>query len=71
MQPAQIRRIAVSRQPGLKLSFNNCRDVVRFLRSSKLVTVAGENAFKNPLYELSEEGRVMQRLLIQAEQPAA
>ncbi len=68
MQPAQIRRVAVSRNPDLKLSANNVRDVIRFLRSSGLVAVVVKTLSDHPLYDLTQQGKRMQRLLRQAEQ---
>ena len=68
MQPAQIRREAVSKNPNLKLSANNVRDVIRFLRSDDLVAVVGKTPSGHPLYNLTQQGKRMQRLLLQAEQ---
>ena len=68
MQPTHIRRIAVSKDPGLKLSANNVRDVVRFLCTNSLVNVVGKSQSGHRLYDLAKEGKQMQRLLIRAEQ---
>lgn len=66
MQPVQIRRAAVSNDSSLKLSANNVRDVMRFLRLHRIVEVVEQNG-QYALYDLSEEGKHMQRLLIQAD----
>ena len=67
MQPAQLRKVAVLRDPDLKLSSNNVRDVIVFLRNKGIVRVACESP-SGQLYELGEDGKHMQRLLIQADQ---
>jgi len=67
MQPAQIKRRAVFRNPRLRMSANNVRDVMRDLRRAAVVHPVQRARRAHPLYELTEAGRHMQRLLVQAE----
>ncbi len=67
MQPSQIRRRAVSANSGLRMSANNVRDVIRFLRSTEIVQPVKVKKKARLHYELTEQGRHFQRLLQQAE----
>ena len=67
MQPAQIKRRALLRDANIRMSANNARDVVRFLRSHGVVepVMIRKKAF--PRYRLTETGKHLQRLLLQSE----
>jgi hypothetical protein len=62
-QPAAIRRVAHSRDPNLRMSSNNARDVVRLLRQQGLVVPLVERKRRYPRYALTPTGAVMQHLL--------
>lgn len=67
MQPAQIKRVARSRNPNTRMSANNVRDVIRFLRANRIAQPVWLKKKAHPRYQLTDVGRQMQRLLLQAE----
>ena len=67
MQPSQIRRRSACRAPGLRMSANNVRDVIRYLRTHGIVRPVGLKKKAHPGYELTEIGLHMRRLLLHAE----
>ncbi|TWU21301.1 hypothetical protein [Bythopirellula polymerisocia] len=67
LQPAQIKRRAAFRKPGLRMSANNVRDVIRYLKSHGVVRPVHLKKRAHPLYELTELGHHFQRLLLKAE----
>lgn len=67
MQPAEIKRRAVFQNPKTRMSANNVRDVIRFLRSKGIVRPVKIRRRAYPRYELTDTGKHMQRLLLQAE----
>lgn len=67
MQPATLRRRAAFRKPGLRMSANNVRDVMRYLKAHGIVLAVPLKKKAHPGYELTEVGLHMRRLLLQAE----
>lgn len=67
MQPATLRRWSRFRTPGLQMSSNNVRDVIRYLKSHGIVRPVRLKKKAHPGYELTEIGLHMRRLLLQAE----
>lgn len=67
MQPATLRRRAAFRRLGLKMSANNVRDVIHYLRTHGIVRPVPLKKKAHPGYELTEVGQEMRRLLLQAE----
>ena len=64
MQPSQIRRRAVFRQPELRMSANNVRDVIRYLKDHGVVRQIQSKRRSYPCYELTEMGQHFRRLLL-------
>ena len=67
MQPSEIKRRATFRTPGLKMSANNVRDVIRYLKSNGIVFPVKQAKKAHPRYQLTETGLQMRQLLLQAE----
>ncbi len=67
MQPADIKRKARFEHPEIRMSANNVRDVIRFLKTHGVVQPVHERKRGHPLYELTRQGRHFRRLLIRAE----
>lgn len=67
MQPATLRRRAAFRTPGLRMSANNVRDVIRYLKEHGIVRPVRLKKKAHPGYELTDLGQTMRRLLLQAE----
>lgn len=67
MQPAQIKRKAFFLNPNLRMSANNVRDVIQFLRENEIVQTVKLRKKAHLHYELTEQGRHFRRLLLQAE----
>ena len=67
MQPAQIKRRSRSQNPSIQMSANNARDVIRFLHTQGVVRPVSFRKKAHPCYELTEVGKQIQRLLMQAE----
>lgn len=67
MQPATLRRRVAFRTPGLRMSANNVRDVIQYLRNHGIVRPVPLKKKSRPGYELTETGQQMRRLLLQAE----
>ena len=66
MQPAQIKRRALARDPHIRISANNVRDVIRFLLARGVVRSLKLKRRAHPVYELTDTGTRLQRLLLQA-----
>lgn len=67
MQPATIKRKARSRDPTLRMSANNTRDIIRLFRERGIVQPVYVRKKAHARYELTETGMVLQRLLAQAD----
>jgi hypothetical protein len=67
MQPSTIKRRAAFRTPGLRMSANNVRDVIRYLRAHDIVRPVKLGKKQHSGYEVTEIGLQMRRLLLQAE----
>lgn len=67
MQPSQIRRRATFQHPHRRMSANNVRDVIRYLKAHGIVYPVKLPKKRHPGYELTEMGRHMRRLLFNAE----
>ena len=68
MQPSQIKRKALCRDPKIRISANNVRDVIRFLRTNGIVQPLTVRKKAHPLYTLTDTGKDMRRLLLQVEE---
>lgn len=68
MRPARIKREARSRDPGLRMSANNVRDVIGFLKTHGVVEPVHRSRQTHPEYQLTAQGRVFQDLLERARQ---
>ncbi|MCI0624779.1 MAG: hypothetical protein L0387_24560 [Acidobacteria bacterium] len=66
MQAAEIRRRAHFQDPGLRMSANNVRDVMRYLLSKGIVRRVTIHRKRHPRYELTEVGMTFQDLLVGA-----
>ncbi len=67
MQPATIKRKARSRDPTLRMSANNTRDIMRLFRERGIVQPVYLRKKAHARYELTETGKTLQRLLIQTD----
>lgn len=67
MQPSQIKRRATFQNPGLRMSSNNARDVIQYLKRHGIVRPVELKKKAHLGYELTEIGLQMRRLLLQAE----
>lgn len=63
MQPATIKREARSKIPGIRMSANNVRDIIREFLPRGIVNRVPRPRKSHPLYELTECGKELQRLL--------
>ena len=70
MQPATIKRKARSRDPTLRMSANNVRDVMRLFLRRGIVKQVWVRKKAHPRYELTENGKILQSLLLRAEEVA-
>lgn len=66
LRPATIKRRARQRQPELRMSANNVRDVVRLLLARGVVCRVQERPDDPPRYELSPQGQLLRQLLLRA-----
>ena len=66
LQPAAIKRRARTHNPGIRMSANNVRDVIRLFVSKGIVRrITAKRS--HPRYELSEVGQQLRHLLLEAE----
>ncbi len=71
MQPSQIKRVALSHNPELKMSANNVRDVIRlFLESSIVERLPGSKKRSHPRYQLTNVGTRLRVMLLRANEGA-
>ena len=68
MSPAEIKRWARGRDPNLRMSANNVRDVIRLFRERGIVEPIHERRKARPRYQLTETGVPLRDLLCRAEQ---
>jgi predicted transcriptional regulator len=66
IQPAVLRRKARINHPEIKMSSNNARNVMYFLRTQGYVNIVRIRGKEHLRYELNEEGQEFQRLLLKA-----
>jgi DNA-binding HxlR family transcriptional regulator len=64
VQAAAIKRTASIRDPALRMSANNVRDVMKYLLGVQIVRRVVARKKVHPRYELTELGRQFQRLLL-------
>ena len=64
VQAAAVKRRAVARDPLLRMSANNVRDVMKHLLAAELVLKVQMKRKRHPRYELTELGRAFRELLI-------
>ena len=69
LQPAAIKRRVRARQPQLRISANNVRDIIRLLAAWGVVRPVQIRRKAHLRYELTDTGRVIQHLLDRAEVP--
>lgn len=67
LQAVAIRRRACSHNPQLRMSANNCRDVLYFFLKAGVVRQVRLPREQHPRYELTETGAKLQLLLQRAE----
>lgn len=68
-QPAAIKRKARSRNPQLRMSANNVRDVIRLFRDKGIVQPVQIRRKAHLRYELTDLGRKLRDVLIRVEWP--
>lgn len=64
MQPAEIKRKAARRFSGCRMSANNVRDVIRYLKKKRIVRPVMLRKKAHPRYALTKIGLQMRRLLL-------
>ena len=64
MQPAKIKRIALRSDPTIKMSANNCRDVIKEFLQQGIVQIVEVRHKLHKRFELTSVGVEMQRLLL-------
>ena len=69
LQPAAIKRRARARQPQLRISANNVRDIIRLLAAWGVVHPVHVRRKAHPRYELTDTGKAIKQLLDRAEVP--
>ncbi len=69
IQPSEMKRALRVHKPGMKISANNIRDVVRLFLAKGIVQKVFVRKKAHPRYELTETGSKFQGLLAQAEMP--
>lgn len=67
LQPAAIKRRARARDPTLRMSANNVRDVIRLFLARGIVQAVRLGRSVHPCYELTAIGQSLRTLLLQAE----
>ncbi len=67
LYPALIKRRARQRWPGIRMSQNNVRDVIRLMRARGIVRPVPMRKRAYPYYELTRRGALIQKLLNRAE----
>lgn len=67
MQPATIKRKARSQNQQLRMSANNVRDIIHLFRQRGIVRPIRHGRKVHLRYELTDLGRTLRNLLIQAE----
>lgn len=71
MQPSQIKRVARSQNPELKMSANNVRDVIRlFMKRGIVERVPERKKRSHPQYQVTEKGHKLRVLLLRANEGA-
>jgi len=70
LQPAAIKRRARSQIPGLRMSANNVRDVIRLFLERGIVRPVQIRRRAFPAYEPTATGQALRELLFRAEVPA-
>lgn len=66
--PSAIKRRARYLHPGIRLSANNVRDIIRLFKARGLVTPIDAGR-AHPSYALTPQGEVLQRLMLEGEAP--
>lgn len=66
-QPAGIKRRARFLQPGIRMSANNVRDVIRLFHARGIVRPVHVRKRAHPRYELTRLGEQLQRLVLEGE----
>ena len=66
LRPMSIKRKALLREPGVRLSSNNVRDVIRYLKAHRIVEPLYLGKDKHPHYQLTEKGWQFRDLLTRA-----
>jgi hypothetical protein len=65
--PAAMKRRARYLHPGIRLSANNVRDVIHLFHERGIVTPIHVAGRVHPHYALTEQGKVLQRLVWERE----
>ena len=69
LQPSAIKRAAHYRDPDLRMSSNNCRDVVKWLCSREVLSRLTLRGEPRPRYSLTTLGQDLQTLILRARSP--
>lgn len=69
MQPSKVKKVLRFRNPGMKISANNVRDVMQLLLSKGIVRPVKVKNRLHLRYELTELGIKLRQLLMKAEMP--
>lgn len=67
LSTSSLKRKALLRNPSLRMNLNNVRDVIRLMRDMGLVKRVYIRKRAYPLHELTDLGRLVQRLLLKAD----
>lgn len=67
MQPAEIKRRARLHDPTLRMSAGNVREVIRLMLGRGIVARIEGRKHAHPRYQLTEAGRSLRQLLLDAE----
>ena len=66
LRPARIKRKAILVEPRSRISSNNVRDVIRYLKGQGVVEPYFFGRAKHPHYQLTATGQKFRDLLIRA-----
>ena len=64
MQPSEMKRKLLRRDSSVNISSNNIRDIIKLFKIRGIVTKVYDKKKVHPLYELSDTGKKLYKLLI-------
>lgn len=71
MRPAQVKKQALAGDGRLRMSVDNCREVLYWMRTRGVVRAVRPRGERRKCYELTEVGKACQQLMRQALSPFA